>query len=187
MMPPGGVGPRLSDEYSKFASVYREALNSSSPFYRYLCLYKLVESIYYRQQVKAKEAKAAGQQPRKRNEDVKLTQDALHGIVRWVYPWEDSLNDEVLMRQLMPDEAEGKKFRSIYQAVLLPLRDTVAHALMSSGEIKTVADRLEDVENVEKWLPLLRLWVRVLMASEFPEEFITFGGTSQEAQVHSHK
>src|ERR1035441_8570537 len=34
MMPIGGVGPVLTDEYCCFASVYREALNASSPFYR---------------------------------------------------------------------------------------------------------------------------------------------------------
>jgi hypothetical protein len=170
MMPMGGVGPILGDEYCKFASLYREALNSSSPFYRFLCFYKLVESIYLRQQVSAAEAKLRGEEPRKRNEDVKLTKEAVRGIVNWVYPWEDP-HDDFLLSQLLPDEANDKKFRSIFQIILEPLRDSIAHALMKTGEIKSVADRLEDIEEVMKWLPLLRLWVRVLMLSEFPDEF----------------
>jgi hypothetical protein len=170
MMPFGGIGPKLSDEFCKFASVYREALNSSSPFYRFLCFYKLVESVYLRQKLHAEEAKSRGLEPKKRPEDVKLSNDAIRGIIGWIYPWED-VTDDFLMRQLLPAEAEGKKFRTIFHGVLEPLRDTIAHTLMKSGEIKAVADRLEDIENVMKWLPLLRLWVRVLLASEFPNEF----------------
>lgn len=174
MMPPSGVGPVLTDEYCHFASVYREALNASSPFYRFLCFYKIIESIYYRQQVIAGDAKSRGEEPRKRSEDVKLSREAIRGIVSWVYPWEENPEDDFLLGQLLPEEANGKKFRTIFQSILEPLRDTVGHALMRSGEIKTVADRLEDIENIGKWLPLLRLWVRVLMASEFPREFRIF-------------
>jgi hypothetical protein len=170
MMPFGGVGPGLGEEFCKFASLYREALNASSPFYRFLCFFKVVEGIYVRQKVSATEAKARGEEPKKREEDVRLSIDAIRGVLGWVYPWENA-NDEFLLRQLLPEDANNKKFRTIFHTVLEPLRDTIAHALMKSGEIKSVADRLEDVENVSKWLPLLRLWVRVLLASEFPNEF----------------
>ena len=171
MMPGAGTGTVLSDDYCRFASIYREALNASSPFYRFLCLYKIIESIYFRQQVIANQAKASGEQPRKRNEDVKLSEDAVRGILAWVYPWEEVPAHDLLLRQLLPDEANGKKFRTVFQSILEPLRDTVAHAFMACGGIKVVADRLEDVENVARWLPLMRLWVRVLLASEFPGEF----------------
>jgi hypothetical protein len=170
MTPSKGVGPVLSDDFCKFASVYREALNASSPFYRYLCLCKMVESIYFRQKVVAEEAKVRGEAPKKRDEDVRLSRDGIRGILGWVYPWEDP-NDDLLLRQLLPDEANNKNFRAVFHGILEPLRNTIAHALMKSGGIESVADRLEDVENVITWLPLLRLWVRVLLASEFPREF----------------
>jgi hypothetical protein len=70
-----------------------------------------------------------------------------------------------------PAEATGKRFKTIRQETLEPMRDTIAHGLMHSGEIKTVSDRLEDIEKAAKWLPLLRVWARVLFATEFPTEF----------------
>jgi len=171
MMPIGGVGPILTEEYSRFASVYREALNSNSPLYRFLCFYKLIESLHCRQKMLAFEAKASGGYPKKRQEDVKLSIETITGIITWVYPWEEMPINDLLLTQLLPSEAVGKKFRTIFNSVLEPIRNTIAHALMGSGEIKTVADRLEDVENISKWLPLLRLWSRVLLASDFPTEF----------------
>lgn len=46
---PGGVSPVLSDEFCIYASLYREGLNSNSGFYRFLCFYKVIESILARQ------------------------------------------------------------------------------------------------------------------------------------------
>jgi hypothetical protein len=93
------------------------------------------------------------------------------GILLWIYPWRPNLDDDLIVNQILPTEAAGKRFKTIRQKILEPMRNTIAHGLMRSGEIKTVADRLEDIENVSKWLPLLRVWVRVLFATEFPTEF----------------
>ena len=171
MKPMGGVGPTMSDEYCRFASVYREAMNATSAFYRYLCFYKLVESFYLRRSKAAAEAKSRGEKPRTYTEDVPLTAEAVKGILLCIYPWRSYSDDDLIIQQILPDEAVGKRFKAIRQNILEPVRDTIAHGLMRSGEIKTVADRLEDVEGVSRWLPLLRIWVRVLFATEFPTEF----------------
>jgi hypothetical protein len=171
MKPAGGVGALLSDEYCHFASVYREAMNATSVFYRFLCFYKIIESFYLRRSKLAAEAKSRGEKPRVYTEDVPLSKDAVTGILLWIYPWRQSLDDDIIMKQILPDDAIGKRFKTLRQQILEPMRDTIAHGLMRSGEIKTVSDRLEDIENVSKWLPLLRVWVRVLFATEFPAEF----------------
>jgi hypothetical protein len=170
MKPAGGVGPPLSDEYCHFASVYREAMNATSVFYRFLCFYKIIESFYTRRSKLAAQAKSRGEKPRVYTEDVSLSTEAVRGILLWIYPWRPSSNDDFIVNQILPAEAIGKRFKTLRQNVLEPMRDTIAHGLMRSGEIKTVADRLEDIEKISKWLPLLRVWVRVLFATEFPTE-----------------
>jgi Methylamine utilization protein MauJ len=77
MKPAGGVTTALSEEFCQFASLYREGMNANSPFYRFLCFYKVVESIYLRRSETAKRAKLRGEIPRKYDEDVPLTKDAM--------------------------------------------------------------------------------------------------------------
>jgi len=173
MKPAGGVGTFLSDEFCQYASLYREGMNANTPLYRFLCFYKIVESLYIRRSDKAKEAKSRGEEPRKYNEDVPLTVDAVKGLISMLYPWRQGWDDDFTIDQLLPSDAHGKRFRKIREQELKPLRDRIAHALMHSGRIETVADRLEDINAVTKWLPILRVWVRLLLRIEFPGEFQT--------------
>ena len=55
---------QLENEFLGCASIYREALNTNSPPYRYLCLYKIIEGILGRRARLASEAKRLGLQPR---------------------------------------------------------------------------------------------------------------------------
>ncbi len=41
----GGTHPMFGDEFCLYASIYREGLNSNSAFYRFLCFYKIIESL----------------------------------------------------------------------------------------------------------------------------------------------
>jgi len=173
MRPGSGVGPLLSDEFCQYASLYREALNSTSPFYRFLCLYKLIESIYLRRTEKAKLSRERGEAVRTYADSIYLTHEAITGILLWIYPWRNSLLDDLAIAQALPAEARGKKFTRIREEYLRPLRDGIAHGLMDSGGIRTVADRLEDVDKVRTWSPLLRIWSQLLMRIEFPEAFAT--------------
>jgi hypothetical protein len=173
MRPGSGVGPMLSDEFCQYSSLYREALNSTSPFYRFLCLYKLIESIYFRRTERARLAKEQGQSVKTYADSVYLNREAMTGILLWIYPWRNILLDDLAIAQTLPSEADGKKFTRVREEYLRPLRDGIAHGLMDSGEIRTVADRLEDVDKVRKWSPLLRVWSQLLMRLEFPEAFST--------------
>jgi hypothetical protein len=171
MKPAGGVGSLLSEEFCQYASLYREGMNANSPFYRLLCFYKIIESLYLMRNEKAKEAKSRGIEPRKYSEDVPLTEDAIRGLIGLIYPWRATWDDDFTIHQVLPDEAKGKRFKAIREKTLEPLRDRIVHALMKSGKIESVADRLTDVNGVILWLPLLRLWTRLLLRIEFPTEF----------------
>ncbi|HEX4031754.1 MAG TPA: methylamine utilization protein MauJ [Terracidiphilus sp.] len=171
MKPGAGLTVAFSEEFRHYASVYREGMNSNSPFYRFLCFYKIVESIYARRSENAKQAKRRGEQPRKYTEDIPLSKEAVKGLLGLLYPWRTDWDDDLTINQILPTEAHGKRFRNLRENYLEPLRNRIAHALMRSGVIETVADRLEDINGVTKWLPLLRIWVRLLLKVEFPTEF----------------
>jgi hypothetical protein len=145
MRPAGGAMSALSDEFCEYASLYREGMNANTPFYRFLCFYKIVESLYTRRSERAKEAKARGEEPRKYTEDVPLTSDAIRGLIGVIYPWRSKWNDDFTINQVLPPDANGKRFKAIREKELEPLRNRIAHALMRSGKIETVADRMEDV------------------------------------------
>jgi hypothetical protein len=59
-----GVGIiKPGSEYLHYASLYREALNTNSPPYRFLCLFKIIEGILTRRSRLANEAVKTGQKP----------------------------------------------------------------------------------------------------------------------------
>ncbi len=51
----------LSEEFIDYASFIAK-VNANSPLYKYLCFFKLIESIFVRQRGKAKKAKAHGEE-----------------------------------------------------------------------------------------------------------------------------
>jgi len=56
----GGISPLLSDDFCQYASLYREGMNSYSTFYRFLCFYKIIESVPLRRDRTNQAAKLAG-------------------------------------------------------------------------------------------------------------------------------
>jgi hypothetical protein len=163
--------PYLFDEFCKYASVYREGMNSESPFYRFLCLYKIMESVFARRADAAKVARANGTVIARFDEDVPSDREALVALLRRVYPWRDHWEDDLIFDQAIPQEASGKRFSFVREKYLEPIRNSIAHALLRSGEIRTVADQLEGVQNVARWLPFCRIWSRLLLKNEFPRQF----------------
>jgi hypothetical protein len=166
-----GISPVLSSDFCKYASVYREALNSNSPFYRFLCLYKLLESIVARRSEAARIARTKGQEVKKFNETVPKDRDALVEILRTVYPWRTNWSDDLAIQQIVPFEAYGKRLGFLKEKYLEPIRNSIAHSLLRNGEIKAPADQLETIQEVNKWLSFCRIWVRLLLRNEFPVEF----------------
>ena len=123
-------------------------MNATSVFYRFLCFYKIIESFYIRRSKMAAQSKLRGEKPRTYTEDIPLSPDAVRGILAWIYPWRRSLEDEVVIDQILPTEALGKRFTTLREKVLEPMRNTIAHCLMHSGEIETLADRIEDIDKL---------------------------------------
>ena len=66
--------PVFTHEFAQYASIYREGLNTNSAFYRYLCFFKIIESIITRRARQSGERRAAGLDPRAIYERIPATQ-----------------------------------------------------------------------------------------------------------------
>jgi hypothetical protein len=168
---PGGITPALADEFCNYASLYREAMNTNSNFYRFLCLFKIIESVTFRRSRIAQEAKESGiEVPKRVREEVPKNNDELRRLLKVVYPWRN-LWDTFALGQMLPADALGKKLSNVRTTYLEPIRDAIAHALLRSGEIKMTIDNLDHVELVNRWLPFCRVFARLMLHNDFPNQF----------------
>jgi hypothetical protein len=159
-------------EFAHYASLYREALNSNSAPYRYLCLFKIIEAIRARRDRLANEAVKSGQKPRSLVERVPALEtdfqkylDPIYHVREW---------HSLALIQVFPPAIRGKKFNQIIDDELRPLRNEVAHGIMDSGELGISADDLMKVEKVNSWLPLTRTMVRRMLKNDFGNEFLSY-------------
>jgi hypothetical protein len=166
----GGISPQLTDKFCEYASLYREGMNSNSGLYRFLCFYKILESLTVRRGRINEAAKKAGQQIHRPREVMPNNEAELIALLKEVYPWRQRW-DSFALTQVLPAEAMGKRLNGIREKYLNPLRVGIAHALLKSGEIRITLDKLEHIQEVNKWLPLCRLLARIMMNHEFPNEF----------------
>lgn len=166
----GGVSPQLTDEFCEYASLYREGMNSNSGFYRFLCFYKIIESLNVRRGRINEAAKKAGQSIHRPREVMPNNEAELIALLKQVYPWRQQW-DSFALNQILPAEAMGKRLNGIREKYLNPLRVGIAHALLKSGEIRITLDKLEHIQEVNRWLPLCRILARIMMNHEFPNEF----------------
>jgi hypothetical protein len=168
----GGAG-KLGPEYRAFVGFYREALQSNSAAYRFLCLFKIAEGIRKRRQRAATEAIARKEKPmRLPSERVPQDPTAFPVWLNGIYPRREW--DEMTIGSVFVPIACGRKINDLLDHELLDLRNDLAHAL--SDTTKTVAlsvDEALHIARVETWLPLLRCVVRRMMKNEFPESFLS--------------
>lgn len=166
----GGMSPMLTDDFCHYASLYREGMNSNSGFYRFLCFYKIIESIPCRRSRTNEAARQAGQQVRRFHEAIPSNPDDLLVLLKDIYPWRTQW-DTFALSQMVPLEVRGKKIGWVREKFLNPLRVGIAHALLKTGEIRITLDKLEHIQQVNRWLPLCRVLARMMLRNEFPEEF----------------
>lgn len=166
---PGGTHPFFLDEFCQYASIYREGLNTNSTFYRFLCFYKIIESLIVKRGREAKAKKLAGENPRRPYEVIPEEPDDILALLRRLYPWRATW-DQLAITQTFPSEALGKKITAIRDKHFTPLRVGIAHGLLDSGEITVVLDKMEYIQAVNKWLPLCRICARWMLLNDFPRE-----------------
>ena len=165
---------QMEPEFRGYASLYREALGSSSAVYRFLCLYKIAEGVLSRRARLAEEAKAAGTPIARHRE---LLPDKPEEVVVWlnaIFPVRRNW-DAMAIDSAVPPEIRGKKFGYVITTILQPLRVDIAHALSSkSGELTMSVDELLHIEKINKWLLPAKCIVRRILKNEFPKEFLSY-------------
>jgi len=165
---------RTEPDFRGVASLYREAFNSNSSVYQFLCLFKIVEALRARRKKLQRAANAtnAGYAAAPFEEfpttyqDIRVWLDALF----YVRPgWSLTALDSAV-----PPEVRGKSFDSVITDVLNPLRVNIAHALFEdTGRELTISyDDLLDTRKIPKLVPVVKCIVRRMMKSDFRGEFL---------------
>jgi hypothetical protein len=166
--------PNGGGDGNSFAALYREALNSNTPPFQFLCYYKILEGIRQRRDRLITEARTAGNPIPKPIRQIVPSQPAdfipwlnvVYGVGR---PW-----DHIMLESIFVSEARGKKFNQIIDDYLRPVRDRIAHAVLDGGELALSADEDLDVREIYKWLSLMKCIARHMLKSDFPQEFLPY-------------
>jgi hypothetical protein len=161
----------LPPDFRLYASLYREALNSNSPRYQFLCFFKIIEGIRSRHARKIAEARDHGVPippkareviPDKRKEQVEWMNSIFPQAPVW---------DEMTLESTFVPEALGKRVNRVIDEHLTRIRTRVAHAFLDSGEATFSIDDATERDDVLHWLPLSKCISRLLLRNEFPEGF----------------
>jgi hypothetical protein len=163
--------PKLEPEFRYYAGLYREALNSNSPVYRFLCLYKIIEGVRLRRSRLAKAARASSREAQRfefeevpsEPSDLRPWLNAIYGLRDW---------SQQAVDQVLPLEIRGRRFGQIIESKLMPLRNEVAHGILDSGELGMSIDDMLKLDRVNVWLPLTRTIARRMLKNSFRDQFM---------------
>lgn len=173
----------LDPEYRSAVSLYREALESSSLVYRFLCFFKIIESILALR-VRRERAAKKGHLTFSRPPEVVPADEA--EFVQWlngIFAPRPDKWDQLILDEVFHPQARGKTFEELVRSgknresggLLRQLRHDIAHALWEEGGgalLSMSADELLNHTRVHEWLPLTRCIARYMLKHEFPEQFL---------------
>jgi hypothetical protein len=175
-----GSGAFNDREFEHAVALYREAINSNTPIYRFLCFYKILELSRKRRKRLSIKHKASFKQPRAGEQiplrDKQAMEDWLNAIFYVNRDWDEGIFDQIFI-----PEALGKKINNLFDNQLRPIRDRVAHGILDDGDF-LLLDKQEDRELVSRWLPLLRCMARRVMKNDFNDylEYLNEDGSITE-------
>lgn len=169
IQPTSNFGP----EFRSFVALYREALNTDSPVYQFLCLFKILEALRSRRTRLGREAK-------RNNTTFANPDETLPGTPAEVKTWLESLFyirrpfDLSVLDSAVPQDVRGQKVSDVIQNILNPLRIKVAHALFrDSGELPLSSDDLVHAHAITGRLLLTKCIVRRLLKNDFPNDYLS--------------
>jgi hypothetical protein len=160
----------LKEEVHIYLALYREALNSNSFLYQFLCFYKIIEGIRARQRDSTRDAANRGEILRRPSERIPTEP---HKQIEWLksiyalnFSWSDLSLDSIF-----PEEFVGRKINDIVDKELRPLRDAVAHAFLDEEDMTLSIDDADHTDKVFRLLPITKCIARRLLKIEFPDQF----------------
>ncbi|HEV2176202.1 MAG TPA: methylamine utilization protein MauJ [Terriglobia bacterium] len=166
----------MTPEFRGFASLYREALNSNSAVYRFLCLFRIIDGIQVRRRRMGRHAANMGTEFRRPQEHIPALAADFVPWLNAIFPIRQPEGwDALAIDSVFVPEARGRKIKHIVDSYLRPLRNEVSHALSEdSGEINLSVDEMLHVVRVNRWLHLTKCIARRMLKNEFPNEFLPY-------------
>jgi hypothetical protein len=173
----------LDPKYRSAVSLYREALESSSSVYRFLCFFKIIESILALRVKARRAAKKNGQAFSRPAEVVPANEAEFEPWLNGIFAPRPEKWDRLIVDEVFHPQARGKTFDEMVRdggrgepaGILRQLRHDIAHALWAEGGgalLSMSADELLNHSRVHQWLPLTRCIARYMLKHEFPEQFL---------------
>ena len=161
--------PMKPAPYPALSSIYREALNSESPFYQFLCFCRIVQRL------------TKSLRPGWR----KIVVEHKRGFFP-SYEKHERFPEEGEEAEMFRESVRGKKFTAVYDHQLTPLRDGIAHVFLEDGKDPRSADRSTDeyafTEKVYSYLPVAHHMARTMMENDFGDAgFATQAARLKEA------
>jgi hypothetical protein len=160
----------LNEDFLWFAALYREATNTNSPLYRFLCIYKIIEGIVVRRA-------ATKVYPRVKE---RVPDDPAH-FNQWLdalFPVRPAQWDAMALDSVFTAEALGRTVGDIRDKYLRPIRNDIGHLFGESEGTNPKArlwiDDPQQTIKVHHWLPLATCIARLMLKNEFPGVFLAF-------------
>jgi hypothetical protein len=151
-------GPGLEmkgQTYAALTSIYREALNSESFFYQYLCFCRVIQRL--KERLRPRWQKIIAER------DKRLMPSYLK---RERFP--NSADNEA---ERFPDTVAGKKFNAVYDGHLRHLRNSIGHVFLEDVTDESSAERSSDehefVAEVYNLLPVAHHMARTMLKNDF--------------------
>jgi hypothetical protein len=161
-----GENAALRSDMVEHAALYREALNTSSDLYAFLCFYKIIEMIEQQFQGDAANAVKAQLKPLRRDRHMPpKDDDALKLWLAPVFPQWYEWN-RYNLANAVPRDARGLRLAKVRETTLYPLRNEIAHGLLDDKGLVDVDDPALR-KRVKYWLPYTRMMARRLMLERF--------------------
>jgi len=155
-------------------ALYREALNSNTPIYRFLCFYIIIETSINRwNRLDPQHKISLG--PQRKGERIPAGASRVE-MEQWLAAlFHVNRNwDEGILGEIFIPEVRGKKITNVFENQLREIRHKVAYGSLDSGDV-LLLDESEDRELVVKWLPFLRCAARRRMKNDF-DTFLRYLG-----------
>lgn len=163
----------MNPEYRGIASLYREAMNTNSPVYQFLCFFKIIEAVRARRKRLEREAKKKGSTYVPPLEVLPVT----HSEIK---KWLDGLFyarpewDLMALDTAVPTDLRGKTFDDVVEHTLNPVRVNAAHALFldAGNELTMSSDHLLDSRRITQLIPLTKCIARRMLKNDFSGDFL---------------
>lgn len=121
-----------SPDFAFYSSLYREARNSNSEVYEFLCLFRLLEGLFARRARLDQQLVRRGETPTRFRE--RLPSD-VNEMIAFLTPLFRHVKwNQGIARQIFVRKVAGKRIKTVFEVEMRTLRNRVAHSVLKDGE-----------------------------------------------------